>query len=180
MKDTYSPVMDRGSLSIGDLPAALTMRKGDRFKYVLGADITALTNMMVSVQFIQDRNLDHIDSNKDWNSETCSASATNCGVYTTDYATMHLTNGFNKAEKNKDFVSLFLSKPFGELGQHRWNNITMFEDTGGRWNRFDVEYTINDNTIGLIEFNNYWGDRDTQFGQLKNSSNVQLGVKHLF
>jgi hypothetical protein len=63
-KDTYSPVMDRGYLSIGDLPKALTMRKGDRFKYVLGADITALTNMMVSMQFIQDRNLDHIDSKK--------------------------------------------------------------------------------------------------------------------
>ena len=180
MKDTYSPVMDRGSLSIGDLPAALTMRKGDRFKYVLGADITALTNMMVSVQFIQDRNLDHIDSNKDWNSETCSASATNCGVYTTDYATMHLTNGFNKAEKNKDFVSLFLSKPFGESGQHRWNNITMFEDTGGRWNRLDVEYTIDDNTIATAEYNKYWGDKNTQFGQLEKSSNIQVGLKYTF
>ena len=180
-KDTYSPVMDRGYLSIGDLPKALTMRKGDRFKYVLGADITALTNMMVSMQFIQDKNLDHIDSNKDWNGDTCNSSITaNCGVYTTDYATMHLTNDFNKAEKDKNFYSLYLSKPYGESGQHRWNNIFIYEENGGKWNRLDTEYTIDDNTVATIEYNKYWGDANTQFGQLEKASNVQVGLKYTF
>jgi len=156
------------------------MKKGDRFKYVLGADITALTNMMVSVQFIQDRNLDYVDNATDWDGSACAAGATNCGEYTTDYPTMHLTNGFNKAEENKNFYSLFLSKPFGESGQHRWNNIFMLEQAGGRWNRFDIEYAIDDNTVGSVEWNKYWGDNNTQFGQLKNSSNIQLGLKYTF
>jgi len=180
MKDTYSPVMDRGKLSYGDLTGALTMRKGDRFKYVLGADITALTNMMVSIQFIRDTNLDHIDSDVDAFGNACTNSDVNCGVYTVDYSTMHLSNGFNKAAKNKDFYSLYLSKPFGESGQHRWNNILMLEETGGRWNRFDIEYAIDDNTVGSVEWNKYWGDNNTQFGQLKNSSNIQLGLKYTF
>jgi len=179
-KDVYQPVMDRGALSIGDLPAALTMRKGDRFKYVLGADVTAMTNMMVSLQFIQDRNLDYIDSNVDFNGSACATGLANCGVYTTDYATMHLTNDFNKAEKNKNFYSLYLSKPYGESGQHRWNNIFIYEENGGKWNRLDTEYTIDDNTIATVEYNKYWGDANTQFGQLEKSSNVQVGLKYTF
>lgn len=185
-KDVYQPVIDRGALAIGDLTAALTMRKGDRFKYVIGADVTALTNMMVSVQFIQDRNLDFIDTDVDFDGTPCSANRTNtmnaanCGVYTLDFAGMHLSNGLKKAEKNKEFVSVYLSKPFGESGQHRWNNITMIEDAGGRWNRLDVEYTLNDNTVATAEYNRYWGDPSSQFGQLEDSSNVQLGVKYSF
>jgi len=173
IKDTHTPVMDLTALSIGDLPAALKMEKGDRFKYVLGADITALTNMMVSVQFIQDRNLDHVDTTSTINDESDSK-------FTTDYATMHLTNGFNKAEENKNFYSLYLSKPFGESGQHRWNNIFIYEENGGKWNRLDAEYTIDDNTVATAEFNKYWGDANTQFGQLEKSSNIQLGVKYSF
>jgi len=182
----YQPVIDRGALSIGDLPAALTMRKADRFKYVIGADITALTNMMVSLQFIQDINLDHFDENVDFDGTTCSAgrvitgNEANCGVYSLDFASMHLSNGLKKAQKAKEFVSVYLSKPFGESGQHRWNNITMLEDDGGLWNRFDVEYTIDDNTIATAEFNKYGGDSNTQFGQLEESSNIQLGVKYSF
>jgi len=185
-KDVYQPVIDRGALSIGDLAAALTMRKGDRFKYVIGADITALTNMMVSLQFIQDINLDHIDNNVDFDGSACSATRTlsgyadNCGVYTLDFASMHLSNGLQKAEKEKEFVSLYLSKPFGESGQHRWSNITMFEENGGQWNRFDVEYTIDDNTVATLESNTYWCDKNTQFGQLEASSNVQIGFKYSF
>jgi|GEM_PF-6268773 len=38
--------------------------------------------------------------------------------------TLHLSNGLQKAQKNKEFVSLFFSKPFGEEQQGRWNNIT--------------------------------------------------------
>ncbi len=175
----YSPVIDRGALSIGDLPAALRMVKGDRFKYVLGADISVLTNMMVSAQFIQDRNLDYVDSATDWDGSSCTGK-TNCGVYTTDYATMHLGNGFNKAEENKNFYSLFFSKPFGAEQQHRWNNIFMYEENGGKWNRFDVEYSFNDTLIGMLEYDRYWGDDNTQFGQLENASNLQLGLKLIF
>ena len=164
-KDVYQPVMDKDLLGIGDLVGALQMEKTNRFKYVLGADITVLTNMMVSAQFIQDRNLDHVD---------------NGNRYTADYATMHMTNGFNKAEKNKEFYSLFFSKPFGAEQQHRWNNIFMFEENGGKWNRFDVEYSFNDELIGTAEYNKYWGDENTQFGQLEASSNFQLGLKYLF
>ena len=176
-KDVYSPVMDLTALSIGDLPNALKMEKGDRFKYVLGVDITALTNMMVSLQFIQDRNLDYVDT-----SSTISgnSSISSLGRYTTDYATMHLSNGFNKAEKDKDFYSLYLSKPFGESGQHRWNNIFMYEENDGRWNRFDVEYTWDDNTVLTAEWNDYAGEKNTQFGQLDRSSNVQVGLKYSF
>ena len=91
--------------------SSVKMEKGDRFKYVLGADITILTNMMVSAQFIQDRNLDYINTgNKD---------ATNW-KYTADMATMSVTNNLNQAQENKEFYSLFLSKPFGASGEHRW------------------------------------------------------------
>jgi len=176
-KDTYSPVMDLTALSIGDLPNALKMEKGDRFKYVIGADVTALTNMMVSLQFIQDRNLDYVDAPSTIDGNSAIASR---GRFTTDYATMSLTNGFNKAEKEKDFYSLFLSKPFGESGQHRWNNIFIFEENGGKWNRLDAEFTVDDNTVATVEYNKYWGDENTQFGQLENSSNVQVGFKYSF
>jgi len=172
-KDVYSPVMDLASLSIGDLTEGLKMVKGDRFKYVLGADITALTNMMISAQFIQDRNLDYIDGSSTAGTITGSR-------FTTDYATMHLTNGFNKAEKDKNFYSLFFSKPFGASGEHRWNNIFMFEENGGKWNRLDAEFSIDDDTQATVEYNKYWGDANTQFGQLEKSSNIQVGVKYSF
>jgi len=172
-----SPVVTRRAsngakdLEHGFLVNALKMEQGDRFKYVLGADVTALTNMMVSLQFIQDRNLDYVDiGNKDAND----------WKYTADMATMHLTNNLQKAEKDKEFYSLFLSKPFGESGQHRWNNIMIYEENGGKWNRFDVEYTVDDNTVATAEFNKYWGNENTQFGQFKDSSNVQIGLKYTF
>mgnify|MGYP005629000845 FL=1 len=169
-KDSYSPIMDKDKLWIGNLVGALKMEKGDRFKYVLGADITVLTNMMVSAQFIQDRNLDFVDGAE---------------KYTADYATMHMTNGFNKATKDKNFYSLFLSKPFGASGEHRWNNIIMIEDTdtsggSGKWNRLDAEFSIDDDTQATVEYNKYWGDENTQFGQLEKSSNIQVGVKYSF
>jgi hypothetical protein len=171
-KDTYQPVMDLGKLAIGDLPGALTMQKADRFKYVLGADITVLTNMLVSGQFIQERNLDYVDG--------ASSYGTSKAIYTADYPTMHMSNGMNKAEENKNFYSLFLSKPFGPNQLGRWNNIAMYEEGDGWWNRFDVEYSFTDELIGTFELNNYWGDANTQFGQLEDASNVQVGFKYLF
>jgi hypothetical protein len=180
-KDVYSPVFNRGKLAIGDLVGALNMTKGDRFKYVLGADITALTNMMISAQFIQDRNLDYVDNNLDWNGTACTAAdGVNCGTYTADFATMHMSNNFNKAEENKEFYSLFFSKPFGASGEHRWNNITMYEENGGKWNRLDAEFSIDDDTQATVEYNKYWGNANTQFGQLEKSSNIQVGVKYSF
>jgi hypothetical protein len=180
-KGVYSPVFDRGMLAIGDLVGALKMTEGDRFKYVLGADITVMTNMMVSAQFIQDRNLDHVDSNVDYDGTACSAAdGTNCGVYTADFATMHMSNNFNKAEENKEFYSLFFSKPFGASGEHRWNNITMYEENGGKGNRLDAEFSIDDDTQATVEYNKYWGNENTQFGQLEKSSNIQVGVKYSF
>jgi hypothetical protein len=170
-KDVYSPVIDKGALSVGDMTNALTMHKGDRFKYVLGADVTVMTDMMVSAQFIQDRDLDYVDGEGSYYG--------NSQKYTTDYATMSLTNDFNKAEKNKNFYSLFFSKPFGESGEGRWNNIFIFEEGGGKWNRFDVEYGMTDQLIGTIEYNKYWGDENTTFGQFENASNIQVGLKYL-
>jgi len=160
-------------LNHGFLVSSVKMEEADMFKYVLGMDITALTNMMISAQFIQERNLDYVDIGSSAHSE-------DNWKYTADMASMHVTNNLLKGEENKEFVSLFLSKPFGESGQHRWNNITMFEDTGGRWNRFDVEYTINDNALGILELNKYWGDDNSQFGQLSKQSNVQVGMKYTF
>ena len=185
-KDVMSPVITREStngvdLAHGFLVSSVKMVPGDRFKYVLGADITAMTNMMVSAQFIQDRNLDYVDSGSygSSNADDASTSGTDW-KYTADMATMSLTNNLNKAEENKEFYSLFLSKPFGASGEHRWNNIYMFEENDGNWNRFDVEFSINDDTQATVEWNKYWGDTNTQFGQLEASSNIQAGIKYSF
>jgi hypothetical protein len=174
--DVMSPVVTRKAadgvdLDHGFLVSALKMTKGDRFKYVLGADITALTNMMISVQFIQDMNLDYVDTG---------GIDQNNWKYTADMATMHLTNDLNQAEENKEFVSVFLSKPFGASGEHRWNNILMFEENDGFWNRLDAEFSIDDDTQATLEYNKYWGDANTQFGQLEASSNIQAGFKYSF
>ncbi|SFV80424.1 hypothetical protein MNB_SUP05-13-332 [hydrothermal vent metagenome] len=160
--DVESPVINRKALGHGDLVGGLSMVKGDFFKYVIGADITRLTNMMVSVQFIQERNLDYIDEQQTGHSEY----GANLGRYTGDRAVLHLSNGLQKAEKNKHFISVFLSKPFGASGEHRWNNIAMYEENGGLWNRLDAEYSIDDDTQATIEMNRYWGDVNTQFGNI--------------
>jgi len=175
-----TPIVDKAKMSIGNITEAFTFKKGNKFKYVLGADITALTNMMVSFQFIQDRNLDYVDTTTTISSAAFGGGDVTGERYTADLATMTLANQYQKAEKNKEFYSLFLSKPFGESGQHRWNNIFIYEENGGKWNRLDAEYTIDDNTVATAEYNKYWGNENTQFGQFKNSSNVQLGIKYLF
>jgi len=176
-KGVKSPVLDRNKLGIGNVVEALKMVEGDVFKYVIGADITALTNMMISAQFIQERNLDFVDE-----AGTCTGTSTgaNCGRYTADRSAMHLSNGLQKAVENKNFYSLFFSKPFGASGEHRWNNIFMFEENGGKWNRLDAEFSIDDDTQATVEYNKYWGDANTQFGQLEKSSNIQVGVKYSF
>ena len=179
-KDVMTPILDRNKLGYGDLPGALQAVKGDYFKYVLGADITAMTNMMVSAQVIQIRNLDYVDNNVDASGTACAATTSNCGVYSADSAVMHMSNNLQKAEENKEFYSLFFSKPFGASAEHRWNNIFMFEENGGKWNRLDAEFSIDDDTQAKVEYNKYWGNANTQFGQLEKSSNIQVGVKYSF
>ena len=56
----------------------------------------------------------------------------------------------------------------------------MFEENGGMWNRLDAEFSVDDDTQATIEWNNYFGDENTQFGQLDKSSNIQVGVKYSF
>jgi len=176
-KDVMTPVVDKAKMSVGNITEAFTFNKGDKFKYVLGADVTVLTNLLVSGQFIQERNLDYVDTTTTIGSGTGSVTKAR---YTADLATMHLTNGYQKAEENKEFYSLFLSKPFGPSQLGRWNNIFIYEEGGGKWNRFDVEYSFSDELVGSFELNNYWGDANTQFGQMEDSSNIQVGLKYIF
>jgi hypothetical protein len=164
-KDVHQPVVDLDALARGNLTSALKTQEHDFFKYVLGADFTVMTNLLVSGQFIQQINLDYIDGTR---------------RYTADPSTMHLSNGLQKGWEYKEFYSLFLSKPIGEEQLGRWNNITMYEDGGGWWNRLNADYSISDNFIVTGAWNNYWGDEDTTFGQFKDSSSVEVGFKYIF
>jgi hypothetical protein len=169
------PVVDKFLLGIGDLTNALKMEDADYFKYVLGADITVATNLLISGQFIQYRNLDYIDE-----ADTCRTQTgvtMDCSRYTADFATMSLSNSLQQGYEDKEFYSIFLSKPFGESQEHRWNNIFIYEEGGGKWNRFDVEYTFTDTVLASVEWNNYWGEENTTFGQFRDSSNFQVGLK---
>jgi len=178
-KGVMTPIVDLAKLKIGDMTGGLTTQESDVFKYVLGADITALTNMMVSAQFIQIVNLDYV--NETYTPSVGGVSSHTSGArYTGDAATMHMSNGFNKAEEFKEFYSLFLSKPFGASNQHRWNNLFMFEENGGKWNRLDAEFAINDDLEATVEYNKYFGDVNTQFGQLEKASNLQIGFNYSF
>ena len=172
-KDVMSPVVNKAELKVGNLTEALKMVKGDQFKYVIGADVNIFTNMLMSGQFIQFRNLDYVD-------QTATVGSSSGARYTADMAVLHMSNGMKKAEENKDFYSIFLSKPFGANQLGRWNNIFIYEEGGGKWNRFDVEYSFSDELVGSFELNNYWGDANTQFGQMEDSSNIQVGLKYLF
>ncbi len=177
-KDEMQPVIDRRLLGIGYLEGALVSEKTDVFKYVLGADVTVMTNLMLSAQFIQFRNLDFQDEHRTCTTQT--GETFDCSRYTADQAVLSLDNNLQKAEENKEFYSFFMSKPFGPSQEHRWNNIVMMEEGGGFWDRFDVEYSFTDALIGTFEVNQYWGDNNTMFGQFEESSNVQVGVKYIF
>jgi hypothetical protein len=176
-RNEMTPVVDKRLLAIGDLAGALTMQEADMFRYVIGADTTIMTDMMLSGQFIQFRNLDYVDEKR--TCTTATGTSIDCSKYTADMPTLHMSNQLQSAEENKEFYSLFLSKPFGESGEGRWNNIFIYEEGGGKWNRFDVEYGINDQLIGTFEYNKYFGDKNTMFGQFENASNVQVGIKYL-
>lgn len=188
-KDARVPVIDRGELAIGNITEALKSEKADMFKYVIGLDTTVWTNLFVSTQFIQFVNLDYVDEASGRNAQINAARTANGSLrpanadfrrYTAHMPTLHLNNGFNAADKFESFVSLFFSRPFGDLQEHRWNNITIWEERGGFWNRFDFEYSFTDELIGTFEWNQYWGDENSMFGQFDESSNVQLGLRYLF
>jgi len=176
-KDVMQPVVDRGALADGNLVEALKSEEQDFFKYVVGVDVTVLTNLLVSGQFIQFRNLDFVD--KDCSFITQGQATASCAKYTGDPASMNVTNGLKKGYKNKEYYSLFLSKPFGAGQLGRVNNIIIFEEGGGYWNRLDAEYSLSDQLIVTGELNLYWGDDDTLFGQFENSSNIQVGAKYI-
>ncbi|HID81936.1 MAG TPA: RNA polymerase-associated protein rapA [Chromatiales bacterium] len=177
-KDVMVPVVDRSELNRGNISEALKTEEADFFRSVIGVDVTVLTNLLVSTQLINFFNLDYVDENTDLNGNACTI--TNCGRYTGDPTNLSLRNGLKKGDEIETFVSFFLSKPFGPSQQHRWNNIIIAENDGGYWDRFDIEYSFTDFFLGMAEANFYWGDEDTLFGQLENSSNFQLGVKVLF
>jgi hypothetical protein len=188
-KDTRQPVVDNLLLGIGDLSNGLTMQKADMFNYVIGVDVTVLTNLLVSGQFIQFRNLDYVDQKQNCTvtyfadptdpGNTAFQKNYDCSRYTADMATMNPTNGLNQAEKNKEFYSLFLSKPFGPNQLGRVNNIIIYEEGGGYWDRLDAEYSLSDQLVLTGEINLYWGDENTTFGQFENSSNIQVGMKYI-
>lgn len=188
-KDEMQPIVDKRLMGVGDLTSALTMKESDTFKYVLGADITIFTNLLMSGQFIQFRNLDYVDEKRSCTTQATQDSLTgdsipgkdfDCSRYTADFSTLSMGNGLNEGYENKEFYSLFFSKPFGDAQEHRWNNITIYEEGGGWWNRFDVEYSFTDSLLGSAEWNHYTGDEDTTFGQFDKSSNLQVGMKLIF
>ena len=180
-KDVHQPIVDRNALAHGNLTAALTTKKSDFFKYVIGLDATVMTNMLASFQFIQAINLDFVDQKAQCTYFDGAATPHNydCSRYTANPATMHLSNGLQKAREYQEFYSFFLSKPFGASDLGRWNNIIMYEEGGGYWDRLDAEYSLSDELVVSGEVNMYWGDQNTQFGQFKNSSNVQVGLKYI-
>jgi hypothetical protein len=190
-KDDKQPVIDKRLLAIGDLTNALKMEDADYFKYVIGADVTVLTNLLVSGQFIQFINLDYEKTDRTCTGQPGLNLSTNppspaaapytfdCSKYTGDFATLSLDNGMKRGYRTKEWFSLFLSKPFGESQLGRWNNIVIWEEGGGFWNRFDMEYSFTDQLIGSAELNLYFGNDNTTFGQFEDSSNFQLGVKYL-
>ncbi len=185
-KDVHQPIVDRDALARGNLTAALTTKKSDFVKYVVGVDTTVMTNLFTSFQFIQFINLDFVNDKKQcqyvngYSAPNVPTFGTfDCSRYTANPATMHLTNGLQKGRKTQEFYSFFLSRPFGESDLGRWNNIFMYEEGGGFWDRLDAEYSLSDELVLTGEINMYWGDQDTMFGQFKNSSNVQVGLKYI-
>ncbi|HIJ85741.1 MAG TPA: hypothetical protein HPQ00_16265 [Magnetococcales bacterium] len=170
--NTKTPVVDRDPLSQGNLVEGLQSKDADMFKYVFGAEFIAFTNLTIGGQFIQFINVDYMD-------QTGNDTA-NSGRYTADLATMHLSNGLRKAAQYEEFASLFFSKPFGAEQQGRVNNITMNEEQGGWWNRLDGEWKLNDSWVTTAEWNQYWGNENTLFGQFHTMSNIQFGFKYIF
>ncbi len=147
-----------------ELDKMLTNQKGDAFKYVLGAN-TQIGNKMMGLQFIQMRNMDFVDE---------------LTRHTADRAVMTMDNGLKKALENRELYSFFIGGPFGQGMKHKWTNILIYEEGDGYWNRLSLDYNLQKDLMGTLQWNQYWGDENTQFGQFKDSSNVQAGLKKNF
>lgn len=175
-KDTLQPVVDLGKLAYGDLAGAFQNERADFLNYVVGLDVTVMTNLFVSVQFMDKWNLDYVDEKVQY-----TGNSKEYGKFTANPATMSLSNGFKPAEEHQIMYTFFLSKPLLENDAMRVNNIFLYEqDNGGYWDRFDVEYSYSDNVILSAAYNQYGGDDNGVFGQFKKMSNAQVGFKYIF
>lgn len=170
------PEVDLGKLAYGDIAGSMTMADADVFKYVIGADVTVMTNLFVSLQFMDTWNLDYVDEDVQYTGNSRSY-----GKFTANPATMSLGNGFKKAQEHQIMYTLFLSKPFLESDSMRVNNLFLYEqEDGGFWNRLDLEYSYADDILISAEWNQYGGDEYGVFGQFADMSNFQLGIKYIF
>lgn len=169
-------VVDLGKLAYGDLAGAFTNRKADFLNYVIGLDMTVMTNLFMSFQFMDKWNLDYVDEKVQYDGNTRAYS-----LHTANPATMSLANQFKKAEEHQIMYTFFLSRPFLEGDALRVNNIVLLEnDNGGYWDRLDFEYSYSDDIVLTGAVNVYGGDDFGVFGQMANSSNMQLGFKYIF
>lgn len=176
-KDTLQPVVDLGKLAYGDFAGAFQNERADFLNYVVGLDVTVMTNLFMSVQFMDKWNLDYVDQKSDYTG----VMGNSYDKFTANPATMSLSNGFKPAEEHQIMYTFFLSKPLLENDAMRVNNIFLYEqDNGGYWDRFDVEYSYSDNVILSAAYNQYGGDDNGVFGQFKKMSNAQVGFKYIF
>ena len=175
-KDTLVPVVDLGKLAYGDLAGAFQNEKADFLSYVVGLDVTVMTNLFVSVQFMDKWNLDYVNQDVQYDGNTQAYSK-----HTANMATMSLENGFKPAEEHQIMYTLFLSKPFLAGDAMRVNNIFLLENQrGGWWDRLDLEYSYSDNIVLTAALNQYGGDKYGVFGQFEDMGNVEVGFKYIF
>lgn len=175
-KDVKQPIVDLGKLAYGDFAGAFTNEDADYFNYVIGLDITVLTNLFISFQFMDKWNLDYKDDDVQY-----AGNSRPYGKFTANSASMSMANGFRKAEEHQIMYTLFLSKPFMESDVLRVNNLFLYEnEDGGYWNRFDFEYSWSDSILLSAAWNKYGGDKYGVFGQFEDMSNVQGSVKFIF
>jgi len=173
-KGAKQTVIDRNKLSYGDLEGTFGIEDADFIKYVIGLDVTVMTNLFTSFQFMDVWNLDYVDQKVNYNGTLHSR-------YTANPATMSLSNGLRKAEEHQIMYTLFLSKPFLESDALRVNNLLLIENQdGGIWNKLDAEYSWSDTVVLTAEWNHYGNDKNGVFGQFEDASNLQIGFKYIF
>ncbi len=175
-KGVKAPVVDLDKLSYGDIAGAMKNLEADFVKYIIGVDVTVMTNLFLSFQFMDNWNLDYIDETVDQNGDGVAHSR-----HSANPATMNMSNGMKAAEEHQIMYTFFFSKPFLESDAMRVNNIFLLENENlGWWNRLDLEYSWSDDILFSAAWNQYGGDKNGVFGQFEDMSNVQVGVKYIF